>query len=48
MGAVDVLLTIRSFSFDGTLVYTKGKIAREAGRQVLYVLISAKVATHDE
>jgi hypothetical protein len=42
------LYVIKSFSFDGTLIYTKGKIGRESGRQVFYVLVSAKVATFDE
>jgi len=32
------------FTYGGTLLYTKGKIAREAGREVFYVLISAKVS----
>jgi hypothetical protein len=42
------LYVIKSFSFDGTLIYTKGTIAREAQRQVFYVLVSAKIATFGE
>lgn len=41
----DKLYVIRSFNFSGTLIYTKGKIAREPEREVFYVLVSAKVAT---
>jgi hypothetical protein len=37
------LYVIRSFSFGGTLIYTKGTIAREKGRDVFYIFISAKV-----
>ena len=39
------LYVIKSFSYDGTLIYTKGTIVREAGREVFYVFVSAKVAT---
>lgn len=39
------LYVIKSFSFTGTLIYTKGKIDREEGREYFYILISAKVAT---
>ena len=36
---------IKSFSFDGTFIYTKGSIVHEAGQEVFYIFISAKVAT---
>lgn len=42
------LYVIKSFSFDGTLIYTKGAIVREAGQEVFYVLVSAKIATSNE
>ena len=42
------LYVIKSFSFSGTLVYSKGAIVREAGREVFYILVSAKIATFDE
>lgn len=37
------LYVIRSFTFDMTAVYTKGKLVREAGVAVFYVLISSKL-----
>ena len=39
------LYVIRSFSYEGTLIYTKGAIVREQEREVFYVFISAKIAT---
>jgi len=39
------LYVIRSFSYSGTLIYTKGKIGRARDGPVLYVLISSKIAT---
>ncbi len=36
------LYVIRSFAFDMTPVYTKGKRMKEAGEPVFYVLISSK------
>ena len=42
------LYVIKSFSFDGTLVYTKGAIAKEGEREVFYILTSAKIATTKE
>jgi hypothetical protein len=39
------LYVIRSFNFSGTLIYTKGKIAREPEGEVFYVLVSAKITT---
>ncbi|MCG3129425.1 MAG: hypothetical protein FLDDKLPJ_00152 [Phycisphaerae bacterium] len=38
------LYVITSFSDAGTYIYTKGKIAREDGREVYYILISAKIS----
>ena len=32
------------FTFDNVLVYTKGKLQRESGREVYYILISSKKA----
>lgn len=43
--AGEKLYVIKSFSFDGTLIYTKGAIVREAKREVFYIFISAKIAT---
>lgn len=43
--AREKLYVIKSFSYSGTLIYTKGAIAREGGEEVFYVLVSAKVAT---
>ncbi|MBI1854025.1 MAG: hypothetical protein HYR85_27115 [Planctomycetes bacterium] len=45
--AGEKLYAIKSFSFDGTLIDTKGAIAREAQDEILYVFISAKVATNE-
>ena len=39
------LYVIKSFSYSGTLIYTKGTIVKEAGQEVFYVLVSAKMAT---
>jgi len=38
------LYVIESFNYRGTLLYTKGKIAREAGEEVYYFFISAKAS----
>ena len=43
--ASERLYVIKSFSYDGTLIYTKGAIAREEDHEVFYVFVSAKVAT---
>lgn len=42
------LYVIKGFTYGGTLIYTKGKIAREAGRSIFYVFISAKIATYSD
>ena len=38
------LYVIHGFTFDNILVYTKGKLQRESGREVYYILISSKKA----
>jgi hypothetical protein len=38
----DRLYIIKSATFDGTAIYTKGAIRKEEGYEVFYVLISAK------
>ncbi len=42
------LYVIKSFTYDGILVYTKGTIVSQAQREVFYVLVSAKISTYDE
>jgi hypothetical protein len=42
------LYVIKSFNFDGTLIYTKGVIARTTTSEYFYVLVSAKVDTFSE
>ncbi len=37
------LYVIRSFTFDMTAVYTKGKLVRESGEPIFYVLVSSKL-----
>ena len=37
------LYVIKSFSYAGTPIYTKGKIDREADEEFFYILISAKI-----
>jgi len=39
------LYVIESPTFTGTWIYTKGTIRRKGGREVLYVFVSAKLAT---
>lgn len=41
--ANEKLFGIRSFTFDMTPVYTKGKLVKERGEPVFYVLISSKL-----
>ena len=43
--AAERLYVIESFNYSGTLIYTKGKITREQGVAVYYLLISSKRAT---
>ena len=42
--AAEKLYVIKNYSYQGTPIYTKGKIERTEGREVSYVLISAKIA----
>jgi hypothetical protein len=42
--AGEKLYVIKSFSYDGTHIYTKGCIAREEGQEVFYIFISAKTS----
>lgn len=46
--AREMLYVIESFSYTGQLIYTKGKIAREAGETVYYFFISAKASHYHE
>jgi hypothetical protein len=46
--AGEKLYVIKSFSYGGTLIYTKGTLVREAQREVFYVFVSAKLATLGE
>ncbi len=39
------LYVIEGYNHRGTLLYTKGKIARESGREIYYLLISSKTST---
>lgn len=42
------LYVIKSFNFSGTLLYTKGKFAREGGEEVYYFFISAKASRYGD
>lgn len=44
--ADEKLYVIEGFSYGGTLIYTKGKISREAGEEVYYIFISSKRSTY--
>jgi hypothetical protein len=39
------LYVIKGFTYDGTLIYTKGTIVREDGQETFYIFISSKIAT---
>lgn len=41
----EMFYVIENFSYRGTLIYTKGKISREAAEEVYYLLISSKRST---
>jgi hypothetical protein len=41
---IDRLYVILGFTYDGILVYTKGKLQKESGQEVYYILISSKKA----
>lgn len=38
---------IKGITYDGMVIYTKGKITTFEGREVFYVLISSKRSTDD-
>jgi len=42
------LYVIESFNYRGALLYTKRKIAREAGEEVYYFFILAKASRYSE
>ena len=44
-GQREYLYVIVGVTFDGTAIYTKGKILKKAGKEVFYVLISSKKST---
>lgn len=46
--AGEKLYVIKSFSYDGTLIYTKGAIVQQEDHEVFYIFISAKLATLSE
>ena len=41
--ATEKLYVIKGLSYQGTAIYTKSKIDQEEGREVFYILISAKL-----
>jgi hypothetical protein len=43
--AEEKLYVIKSFSYNGTLIYTKGTIVREEDHEVFYIFVAAKIAT---
>jgi hypothetical protein len=42
---IEKLYIIEGRNYDGTLIYTKGKISQEAGEEIVYIYISAKQST---
>jgi hypothetical protein len=46
-GRRDTLYVIKGITYDGLVIYTKGKIVTFEGREVFYVLISSKRSTDD-
>lgn len=42
------LYVIKSFNYNGTLIYTKGTIVNEDGQETFYIFISSKLATFSE
>lgn len=44
-GKREILYMIKGLTYDGLLIYTKGKIAKIAHQEVFYVLISSKRST---
>lgn len=43
-GKAEKLYIIKGFTYDNILIYTKGKIYEESGRERFYILISSKRA----
>ncbi|MEX2220096.1 MAG: hypothetical protein WD749_15200 [Phycisphaerales bacterium] len=41
------LYVIKGRTYDGTVIYTKGAIHREAGSETFYIFISSKLAAED-
>jgi len=46
-GRRETLYVIKGLTYDGLMVYTKGKMATFEGREVFYVLISSKRSTDE-
>ncbi len=46
-GRRETLYVIKGLTYDAMTIYTKGKFATDAGREVFYVLISSKRSTDD-
>ena len=46
-GRRETLYIIKGITYDGMVIYTKGKIATFEGQEVFYVLISSKRSTDD-
>lgn len=42
------LYVIKSFSYSGTLIYTKGTIVSWAGEEFFYLLVSSKIVTRED
>ncbi len=42
------LYVIKSFDFQGTLIYSKGAIVNEPDGEVFNVFVSSKISTHDD
>ena len=43
--AGEKLYVIKSFNYEGTLIYTKGAVVKQAQEEVFYILVSSKLAT---
>ncbi len=44
-GEREYLYVLVGVTYDGTVIYTKGKIVKKGGQEVFYVLISSKKST---
>lgn len=47
LGRRETLYVIKGLTYDGLTIYTKGKFAKDEGREVFYVLISSKRSTDE-